>query len=108
MQYFGDAIVAVETGHNFLQIALLLSRDHLNTPISISVFAASLLTNAQLIASCSVRNFQLISPQAVTQYQPLMICHCIQTSLLPFGNYQAYKKATGGGFRVINTSPDYL
>ncbi len=30
-----------------------------------------------IIPSCKVRNFQLMNPHAVTQYQPLMIFHCI-------------------------------
>ena len=93
VQHLVKLVVAVDVVHDFFQVVNLLNV-HLLTPIPISVFAASLLTNAQLIASGSVRNFQLISPHAVTQYQPLMICHCIHTSLLPFGKYQGYEKTT--------------
>ncbi|AUO37574.1 hypothetical protein YDC107_5457 [Escherichia phage YDC107_2] len=62
-----------------MKIFLLINVHYQPSHISLSLATsrASLLTKAHLMPSCKVRNFQLMNPHAVTQYQPLMIFHCI-------------------------------
>nr|DAR21328.1 MAG TPA: hypothetical protein [Caudoviricetes sp.] len=75
-----ECVIAFKIDHDFFKLCYLTDV-HLNTPISISVLTAILVTNAQLMVSCRVRHLVLMTPHVVTQYQPLMIFHCINRYL---------------------------